>query len=101
MKLSNREFNLVENIERLRKRKFEGLVGVVIILLAYWALRYAGVLTAVDVPFDSLLIFYVAFIVGGGFANLRTEDRHVGLLRRYVNNDADTLAALSERKQGR
>ncbi len=54
-------------------------------------------LTAIDVPFESLLIFYVAFIVGGGFANLRTEDRHVELLRRYVNNDAETLAALSQR----
>ena len=101
MKLSNRELVLVENIDHLQKRKVRGLLGVVVVLLVYWLLRYAGVLTAIDVPFDSLLVFYVAFVVGGGFANLRTEDRHVELLRRYVNNDADTLAARSERKQGR
>lgn len=101
MKLSNSELKLVENIDHLQKRKIQGLIGVVVVLLAYWLLRYAGVLKAIDVPFDSLMIFYVAFIFGGGFANLRAEDRHAELLRRYVNNDADTLAALSEMKKGR
>ena len=101
VKLTNRELDLVKNIDHLQRRKIRGLVGVVVVLLAYWLLRYAGILAAIDIPFDSLLIFYVAFLVGSGFGNLRTEDRHVELLRRYVNNDADTLAALSERGQSR
>ncbi len=98
MKLTNRELELVENIDHLQRQKIKGLIGVIVVLFAYWLLRYAGVLNALDVPIDSLLVFYVAFIVGNTFANLRTADRHVELLRRYVNNDAVALAALSERK---
>jgi hypothetical protein len=98
VKLTNRELDLVENIDHLQRQKIKGLIGVIVVLFAYWLLRYAGVLNTIDVPFDSLLFIYVAFIVGNTFANLRSEDRHVELLRRYVNHDAVTLAALSERK---
>ena len=97
MKLTSRELKLVKNLDRPRKQKIKGLVGVAIVLIIYWVLRYAGVLGQVDIPFDSLLIIYFGFLVGDTFSNLRTESRYVELLRRYVNNDADTLTALSER----
>lgn len=100
MKLSNRELDLVEGIGQLQKQKIKGLVGVVVVLVAYWILRFAGVLQNVDIPFDSLLIIYLAIHIGNTFTNLRAEDRYVELLRRYVNNDADTLSNLAERKGG-
>ena len=98
MKLTNSELKLVENIDQLRKQKIKGLVGVTIVLAVYWILRYAGVLREIDIQFDSLLIICLAFLVGDTFFNTRAESRYVELLRRYVNNDADAIAALSERK---
>ena len=98
MELTNSELKLVENIAQLRRQKIKGLVGVAIVLVIYWVLRYAGVLREVDIPFDSLLIIYLAFLVGDTFSNVRAESRYVELLRRYVNNDADTIITLSERK---
>jgi hypothetical protein len=68
------------------------------VLIIYWVLRYAGVLREIVIPFDSLLFIYFGFLVGDTFSNLRTENRYVELLRRYVNNDADTITALSERQ---
>ncbi len=98
MKLTNSELKLVRNLDQLRKQKIKGLAGVAIVLVLYWVLRYAGVLREVDVPLDSLLFFYIAFLAGDTFSNLRPESRHLELLRRYVNNDAETITALSERK---
>ncbi len=98
MKLTNRELDLVENIDQLQKQKLKGLVGVVVVLVIYWILRYVGVLREFDIPFDSLMIFYVALHVGNTFSNIRSEDRYVELLRRYVHNDAETIAAISARK---
>lgn len=99
MKLSNRELDVVESIDHLQEQKKKGLIGVVIVLAVYWALRYTGVLQSVDVPLDSLLFFYLVIHVGNTFTNLRIEDRYVELLRRYVNNDADALAALATRNE--
>ncbi len=62
MKLTDGELKLVANIDQLRKQKIKGLIGVTVVLVVYWILRY------------------------------------VELLRRYANNDADTITALSERK---
>ncbi len=98
MKLTNSELKLVAGIDQLKIQKMKGLASVAIVLVAYWILRYAGVLEAISVPLDSLLIIYFGFLVGDTFSNLRTESRHVELLRRYVNNDADTITALSERR---
>lgn len=98
MKLTNRELKLVRDLDYLRDQKIKGLVGVAIVLVLYWVLRYAGVLREVDIPFDSLLIVYLAFLAGDAFSNFRAESRYLELLRRYVNNDAETIMALSERR---
>ena len=98
MKLTKNELKLVKSLDQPRKQKIRNLVGVTIVLVVYWVLRYAGVLSAVDVPFDSLLVVYVALLAGDAFSNLRAESRYLELLRRYVNNDAETIAALSDGK---
>ncbi len=98
MKLTNSELKLVKNIGQLRKQKIKGLVSVAIVLVVYWVLRYSGVLREVDIPLDSLLFIYLCFLIGDTFSNIRAESRYAELLRRYVNNDADTITALSESK---
>ena len=98
MKLTNNELKLVKSLDQPRKQKIRNLVGVTIVLVVYWVLRYAGVLSAVDVPIDSLLVVYVAFLAGDAFSNFRAESRYLELLRRYVDNDAETIAALSDGK---
>ncbi len=98
MKLSRREIDLVANISQLHKRKIKGLVGILIVLAIYWALRYAGVLHVIDIPFDSLMLLVVAYYIGSTFSRIRPEDRYLELLRKYVDNDADAMVALSERK---
>jgi hypothetical protein len=99
MNLSNSELKLVEDLDQIRKRKIKGLAAVAIVLVVYWILRYVGVLESVDIPVDSLLIIYFGFLVGDTFSNLRSESRYAELLRRYVNNDPDTLLVLSERNK--
>lgn len=101
MKLSNRELDVVESIGRVQEQKKTGLIVLVVVLAVYWVLRYTGVLQSVEIPFDSLLVFYLAIQIGNTFGYVRIEDRSVELLRRYVNNDADTLAALSKRKEAK
>jgi purine-cytosine permease-like protein len=98
MKLSGRELKLIEELDLYRKQKIQGLLAVVVVVIAYWGLRYAGVLGRVEVPIDSLLILYVVFLASDAFSNVRRESRYVDLLRRYVNNDAETIEALSERR---
>ncbi len=98
MKLTNSKLKLVENIDQFRKQKVKGLVGVAIVLVVYWILRYAGILREVEIPVDSLLILYLAILAGDAFSNVRQESRYVELLRRYVNNDANTITAPSQRK---
>lgn len=98
MKLTNRELDLIEGIGKIRKGKIMELVVLVIGLAVYWLLRYFGVLDRVQIDVDSLLVIYLVIIGSGVFSNVRTEDRYVELLSRYVNNDADTIAALAERK---
>lgn len=97
MKLTNRELDLVKSIDHLQRQKIRGLVGLVIVLVVYWILRYVGVLRELDVPFDSLLMFYLAFHVVGAFSNIHREDRIVELLRRYVNDDSEAIVAMAER----
>ena len=98
MKLTNRELDLVEGIGRIQKGKIMELIVIVVGLAVYWTLRYFGVLENVEIPVDSLLFIYLIISGSGAFSNLRTEDRYVELLRRYVNNDAETITALAERK---
>ena len=98
MKLSKRELDLLANIGRNQKQKVKGLIGAVIALASYFVLRYLGVLDGIDIPFDSLMFVYIAFHIGYTFSGIRPEDRYVELLRRYVNNDAEAVSALSERK---
>lgn len=98
MKLTNSELKLVKNIDQIRKQKIKRLVGVAAVLVVYWVLRYVDVLRVVEIPVDSLLIIYLAILAGEAFSNVRPESRYVELLRRYVNNDADTIEALSKRK---
>ena len=98
MKLTNRELDLIENIGRIKRGKIVELVLIVVGLAAYWALRYFGILENVEIPVDSLLFIYLIISGSGAFTNVRTEDRYVELLRRYVNNDAETITALAERK---
>ncbi len=98
MKLTNRELDLVESIGEIQKGKIVELILIVVGLAVYWALRYFGVLENVEVPVDSLLFIYLIISGSGVFSNVRTEDRYVELLRRYVNNDAETITALAERK---
>ncbi|MCP5091072.1 MAG: hypothetical protein GY949_09140 [Gammaproteobacteria bacterium] len=99
MKLSNRELNLVAGIDHLQRQKIKGLIGVLIVLAVYLVLRYVDVLEAFDIPFDSLMLLYAAFHVGNTFSKISIEDRYVELLRRYVNDDADAISALSDRNQ--
>ncbi len=98
VKLTNRELDLIENIGEIQKGKIVELVLLVVLLAVYWALRYFGVLENVEIPIDTLLVIYLVIRWSGVFTNVRTEDRYVELLSRYVNNDADTIAALAERK---
>ena len=98
MKLTNRELDLLRSLDNRQRKKIIGLISVVIVLLLYWALRYFDVLRDVEISLDSLLIVYLAFNVGATFGNVTTDDRNVELLRRYVNNDAQAIADLAERK---
>ena len=98
MKLTNRELDLFEGIGKIRKGKIMELIVLVIGLAVYWLLRYLEVLDRVEIAVDSLLVIYLVIIGSGVFSNVRTEDRYVELLRRYANNDADTITALAERK---
>lgn len=100
MKLTNRELDLIESMDSVKSPKIKGLVALGIVVAAYWILRYAGMLDGFQISFDSLLMFYLVVHVGNTFSDMRSEDRYVELLRRYVNNDADTITALSERSAG-
>ena len=98
MKLTDSELKLVEGIDQFKRQKAKELGGVAILLVIYLVLRAADVVREVEVPIDSLLIVYLVFRIGDVFSNVRPESRYVELLRRYVNNDAETITALSERK---
>ncbi len=100
VKLTNRELDLIESMDSVKSPKIKGLVALGIVVAAYWILRYAGMLDGFQISFDSLLMFYLVVHVGNTFSDMRSEDRYVELLRRYVNNDADTITALSERSAG-
>ena len=99
MKLSNREIDLVEGIGQLRRQKMKGLIGIVVVLAVYWVLRYVGVLSSVEIPIDTFLIFYVALQIGNTYSRFQPEDRYVELLRRYVNSDSEAITSLAERKK--
>lgn len=101
MDLSSSELKLVEGIDQIRRRKIMSLVAVAIVAVIYWILRYADVLESFDVPFDALIIFYFGYLASDAVAHLRSGTRYMELLRRYANNDPDTLLALSESSRSR
>ncbi len=96
MQLSNRELKLVQSMRRHRKNKHVRLVTVLALFLVYVLLRFSGILEDVEVSVD--FVVYMSLLLQlPEISSIPTPDeRYLDLLRRYIDNDAQTIEALAQ-----
>ena len=100
MKLTKREIDLITGIEKNRRRRKNGVWWTVLVLLVTWfvlpliGIEKETVFTLVAVAFGIAFSDYV-----NNYIRVRSEDKLIDLLQRYVNGDAEAIRQLLDKSE--
>lgn len=98
MKLSNREIEMISDISKARRhRRIGALLGFATALILFVGVQYFDSASESLVAIIAILLGFSAAELPSVYLKVRTEDKLIDLLRRYIDSDPEAIKQLSSR----